>query len=129
MRRSCRSEQGFTLIELLIVIIILGILAAIIIFAVGNFKSDTEDTACATEYQTLVHAEEAHLAKSTVYASESGLVSEGYVHEESDLYDIDLGSGGATYTVYAQSDPVKVKAKGKGKAKGGGSGGGTGQCI
>ena len=35
-----RNEEGFTLIELLIVIIVLGILAAIVVFAVGSTKSD-----------------------------------------------------------------------------------------
>ena len=31
-----RSEEGFTLIELMIVIVILGVLAGIVIFAVGG---------------------------------------------------------------------------------------------
>lgn len=39
-RREC---DGFTLIELLIVIIIFGILAAIAIFAVGQFRTDARD--------------------------------------------------------------------------------------
>jgi prepilin-type N-terminal cleavage/methylation domain-containing protein len=39
------SEDGFTLIELLIVIVILGILAGIAIFAVSAFQSDAK-TAC-----------------------------------------------------------------------------------
>ena len=38
-------EAGFTLIELLIVIVILGILAGIAIFAVGQFQNDAK-TAC-----------------------------------------------------------------------------------
>lgn len=40
-----RNEAGFTLIELLIVIVILGILAGIAIFAVGGFKASA-DKAC-----------------------------------------------------------------------------------
>jgi general secretion pathway protein G len=35
-----RDEQGFTLIELLIVIVVLGILAGIVLFAVGNTKNE-----------------------------------------------------------------------------------------
>src|SRR2546429_458350 len=34
------NEDGFTLIELMIVMVVLGILAGIILFAVGNFKTD-----------------------------------------------------------------------------------------
>ena len=34
-----RSEEGFTLIELMIVIVILGVLAGIVIFAVGGIRT------------------------------------------------------------------------------------------
>ena len=36
------DEGGFTLVELLIVIIVIGILASIVIFAVGNTKGDAD---------------------------------------------------------------------------------------
>lgn len=39
------DDNGFTLIELLIVIVILGILSGIAIFAVGQFQGDAS-TAC-----------------------------------------------------------------------------------
>jgi prepilin-type N-terminal cleavage/methylation domain-containing protein len=45
MRANASGEDGFTLIELLIVIVILGILAGIAIFAVGAFQKDAT-TAC-----------------------------------------------------------------------------------
>jgi prepilin-type N-terminal cleavage/methylation domain-containing protein len=35
-----RREDGFTLIELLIVIVVLGILASIVLFAIGSTKDD-----------------------------------------------------------------------------------------
>jgi prepilin-type N-terminal cleavage/methylation domain-containing protein len=36
-------EEGFTLIELMIVMVVIGILAGIVLFAVGTFESDAED--------------------------------------------------------------------------------------
>ena len=44
-RLAASDQVGFTLIELLIVIVILGILAGIAIFAVGKFQGDAS-TAC-----------------------------------------------------------------------------------
>ncbi len=46
-RMRTQHDEGFTLIELLIVIVILGILSGIALFALGTFKSDAQ-TACST---------------------------------------------------------------------------------
>jgi len=60
-------ERGFTLVELLIVI--LGILAGIVVFAVGNLTSNAKTNACATEKTTVQTAVEAYKAQNGSYPS------------------------------------------------------------
>jgi prepilin-type N-terminal cleavage/methylation domain-containing protein len=57
-------ERGFTLVELLIVIVILGILAGIVVFAVGNLTNNATNHACATEMQTFETAVQSWYAQN-----------------------------------------------------------------
>jgi len=43
---SRRDDRGFTLTELLFVIVILGVLAGIVVFAVGRLTDPAEMSAC-----------------------------------------------------------------------------------
>jgi len=61
------GDDGFTLIELLIVIVILGILAAIVVFAVGTATSDSKKSSCQADKKTLSVALEAYKAKVGTY--------------------------------------------------------------
>ena len=69
-RREERGDEGgFTLIELLIVIVILGILAAIVVFAVQNLTGQSSTAACQAQYKTLETAQEAYKAQIGSYAT------------------------------------------------------------
>jgi general secretion pathway protein G len=57
-----KEESGFTLIELLIVIVILGVLAGIVVFAVGGITDRGQNSACASDQKNLQVAIEAYIA-------------------------------------------------------------------
>jgi general secretion pathway protein G len=73
--RLSGGERGFTLIELLIVIVILGILAAIVVFSVAGIQDKGNDSACKAEKKTLETAIEAYYAKNTAYAANAAALT------------------------------------------------------
>jgi prepilin-type N-terminal cleavage/methylation domain-containing protein len=62
-----KNESGFTLIELLIVIVILGVLSGIVVFAVSGIQDRGNAAACKTDKKTVLVAVEAYYAKNGVY--------------------------------------------------------------
>lgn len=63
------NRKGFTLIELLIVVVIIGILAAIAIPKFANTKEKAYIAAMKSDLRNLVTAQEAFFADSMKYAS------------------------------------------------------------
>lgn len=76
------GEGGFTLVELLIVIVILGILAAIVVLAIGGLSDTASKASCNAAAKTISSAEDAYYASpdatgnaNSVYASTDGLLT------------------------------------------------------
>ena len=63
-----RTRKGFTLIELLIVVVIIGILAAIAIPKFANTKEKAYITAMKSDLKNMVSAAEAHFSDANTYA-------------------------------------------------------------
>lgn len=91
------ADRGFTLAELLVVIVILGILATVTVFAVRGISDRSTETACATELDNLEKAQETQYVLAGTYGDENALVANGVLRSASQMYDV---AGDATsYTI------------------------------
>jgi type II secretion system protein G len=98
-----KQDEGFTLIELLIVIVILGILAGVVVFAVSGITNQGQDSACDADLATLEVAVEAYYAQKNFYPDSQADLS-GFLRNPSTLYDVSSGgviTAGATCTAPA----------------------------
>src|SRR5688500_3374277 len=116
------EDEGFTLIELLIVIIILGILAAIVVFAIGSTRKDAVASSCKTDAKSIQLSLEAMKTKTGDYpivspaevAPSEALVADdgallrtwpgGPAGDEPGDYRFTYISDGTTYTVTIDGD-------------------------
>ncbi len=90
------NRKGFTLIELLIVVVIIGILAAIAIPKFSNTKEKAYMAAMKSDLRNLVTAEEAFFADNTTYTTDKTAAATGMNFTE---------SAGVTVTVVVTAGP------------------------
>ena len=68
-----KKDRGFTLVELLIVIVILGILATVTVFAVRGMTDKAKLNTCAADRKAMEVAVEAFYADRGTYAATGGV--------------------------------------------------------
>ncbi|QXC59562.1 prepilin-type N-terminal cleavage/methylation domain-containing protein [Aquihabitans sp. G128] len=89
------SAKGFTLIELLVVIVILGILAAVVVFAVNGITDKGKTNACKTEQSVVKTAVEAYNAQEGGYPTSISQLTTGkkYLQDSPTWWDITGSTG------------------------------------
>ena len=97
IKNKRNEEGGFTLIELLIVVVILGILAAIVVFAIGNTRGDAVKSSCKTNVNAVQLSAEAVKTKTGTYPAAATAAAPG------DLL-VSANKGGLLKTFPSSSD-------------------------
>jgi prepilin-type N-terminal cleavage/methylation domain-containing protein len=85
LREKHIEEGGFTLIELLIVVIILGILAAIVVFSVTGLTNNASARSCQATVKTVDTAAEAYYAQNGTGATLLGQLVPGFLHQDANF--------------------------------------------
>lgn len=99
IREARKNQAGFTLIELLIVIVILGVLSGIVVFAVQGIQDRGYAAACKSDVKSVEVAVEAYYAKNGTWPAQADLTggTSQFLRSwpTSTKYAVTLGSGGA----------------------------------
>lgn len=97
-----RSRSGFTLIELLIVVVIIGILAAVAIPKFGSTKGQALSATLKADLRNLSTAQETYFAQYSTYVT-SGTISTAFFQPSNGVGvtfgQINAGLWGATATI------------------------------
>ena len=95
-------DGGFTLIELMIVIVVLGLVAATVLFAAGGISDRGSASVCEANLKQVETAEAAYFAQFSSYTTIPDLVSRRLLRAapaSSDYsFTVDLATGAVTST-------------------------------
>jgi prepilin-type N-terminal cleavage/methylation domain-containing protein len=108
LRAVRKNDKGFTLTELLIVIVILGVLTGIVVFAVGAFSDRGVKAACSADKRQVQTAVEAYYAKNGSYPANLGALVPAFLREapSNPQYTISYNSTTGAVTASVTGPPV-----------------------
>jgi len=99
---SHERDGGFTLIELMIVIVVLGLVAATVLFAAGGVSDRGVRSVCETNRKQVENAEAAFYSQFASYTTIPDLVTRRLLRQapaSSDYsFEVDLATGDVTST-------------------------------
>lgn len=81
------SDRGFTLVEILVVVVILGILATVVVFAARGVTDRGEQSACSGDARVLTIAADAWMAQESL----DEVPALGTSDDRYELYLVDVG--------------------------------------
>jgi prepilin-type N-terminal cleavage/methylation domain-containing protein len=106
-KKKGKKDHGFTLVELLVVVVIMGVLSTVSVFAVRGISDRGQQSACDSDKRVLEVAVETWFADESLATSgtlsEQGLVDAELLRSLSPLYDVG-SDGSVTATVDGACD-------------------------
>ena len=113
--RKRRGDEGFTLIELLIVIVILGILAAVVVISVSGITDRGGKSACQASRTSVLTAGEAFYAQNGTYPANAAALVPTFLNPAGATVAVNTvsstsGGWSLTYTPGAVGTPQAITA-------------------
>lgn len=112
LKKHLKNQKGLTLIELLAVIVILGIIAAIAVPAIGNVINNSRDNAALADAQQIIEGAKLYVASEGISGGTATITPENlstYVTKAGTFTSVSYNNG--QYSILGHRDANAVLKK------------------